>query len=78
MGSVKEEKEIEECEGITGRCVCVFKVCVLRSRRRTNSVVTRSTKPRETTCQQITAASKGNSVSRTLWCRHRKEETLNV
>ena len=55
-------------------CVCVC-VCVLRNRRRTNSVVTRSTKPRETACQQITAA-EGNSASRTLQCRHRKEETL--
>lgn len=70
LGSVKEEKEIEEeCEGITGG------VCVLRNRRRSNSAVTRSPKPGETVCQHIAAE---GSEGRRAECRHEKEEAGRV
>lgn len=51
----REVWEIDEWRG-TGRQQLhdLFLVCVLRNKRRTNSTVTRSTKPQETKCQQIT------------------------
>lgn len=75
MGSVTEEKEIKECEDMTGRCV--FKVCVLRNRRRrrrSSSVARRSTKPVKQSVSRLQQRELG--LTDQSWLSTLKEEVV--
>ena len=70
VGSVTEEKEIKECEGITGRCVCV---CLYSQKQKKKQQCGGEVNKTPWNNESADYSSKGNS--RTLRCRHRKEET---